>query len=295
MTAQEIEAAVNSPAGVRLAVRQSGPRDGDPVVLLHGITMTREYVLMGSSELEQNGYRVIAYDARGHGRSTAPADRTAYGYDELLADLVAVLDAFEAERAVLVGSSMGCHTAIRLALDRPERVAGITAITPAYDPVAHPTKADTRDADRLADAIRSGGADGYIEGLEQIGDPAVAMTFLSLTRRRLAQHRDLSAVADALQANLRARPFASFGDLAAIHCPALVVASRDELDPRHPYELARSYASALPDCQLVAEPEGRAPLAWNGRKLARRVLDLASRARYLTDPDRLSTLPSPGS
>jgi 3-oxoadipate enol-lactonase len=289
-----VESAVASPAGVRLAVCQSGPPDGNAVVLLHGITMTRDYVLMGSTELEENGYRVIAYDARGHGRSTAPADPTAYGYDELLADLLAVLDAFEVDRAVLVGSSMGCHTAIRLALDHPDRVAAITAITPAYDPVAHPNADDLRDADRLAQAIRADGADGYIDGLKDMGDPAVAMTFLSLTRRRLAQHRDLGAVADALQANLRARPFASFDDLAAIGVPALVVASRDQLDPRHPYELARSYAAALAASELVSEPEGRAPLAWNGRKLARRVLDLASHAQYLTNRDPLSTLPSPG-
>jgi pimeloyl-ACP methyl ester carboxylesterase len=291
----EVESSVASPAGVRLAVRQSGPPDGQPVVLLHGITMTHDYVLMGSTELEENGYRVIAYDARGHGRSTAPEDPTAYGYDELLADLLAVLDASEVERAVLVGSSMGCHTAIRLALDHPDRVAAITAITPAYDPVAHPNEDDVRDADRLAEAMRTEGADGYIDGLKEMGDPAVAMTFLSLTRRRLAQHRDLSAVADALQANLRARPFASFDELGAIRAPVLVVASRDELDPRHPHELARSYAAALPGSELVSEPEGRSPLAWNGRKLARCVLDLASRAHYLTNRDPLSTLPSPGS
>jgi pimeloyl-ACP methyl ester carboxylesterase len=292
---EHLESSVASPAGVRLAVRQSGPPDGDPVVLLHGITMTRDYVLMGSTELEENGYRVIAYDARGHGRSTAPEDPAAYGYDELLADLLAVLDSLAVERAVLVGSSMGCHTAIRLALDHPERVAAITAITPAYDPVAHPNEADLRDADRLAAAMRADGADGYIAGLEEMGDPAVAMTFLSLTRRRLAQHRDLTAVADALQANLRARPFDAFDELGAIAAPALVVASRDELDPRHPYRLAQAYAEALRGSEVVSEPEGRAPLAWNGRKLARCVLDVAARAHYLTNPDRLSTLPSPGS
>ena len=291
----EVECSVASPAGVRLAVRQSGPADGAPIVVLHGITMTRDYVLMGSTELEENGYRVIAYDARGHGRSTAPEDPEAYGYDELLTDLVAVLDAFEVERAVLVGSSMGCHTAMRLALDHPDRVAALTAITPAYDPAAHPNEADVRDADRLAEAMRTSGADGYIEGLKEMGDPAVEMTFLSLTRRRLAEHRDLGSVADALQANVRARPFESFDDLASIAAPSLVVASRDKLDPRHPHAVARSYAAALPESEIVSEPEGRAPLAWNGRKLARCVLDLASRAHYLTNRDPLSTLPSPGS
>src|SRR5204862_1340829 len=58
---------------VDLAVRETGPAGGPPVVLLHGLAINREYVLMRSSKLERSGYRVIAYDARGHGRSSAPA------------------------------------------------------------------------------------------------------------------------------------------------------------------------------------------------------------------------------
>ena len=61
-------------------------------MLLHGLTATRRYVVMGSRTLERSGHRVIAYDARGHGRS-APAPGRAYGYEHLAADLLAVLDA----------------------------------------------------------------------------------------------------------------------------------------------------------------------------------------------------------
>jgi pimeloyl-ACP methyl ester carboxylesterase len=290
----DLELAVPSPAGVRLAVRQSGAAGDPPVVLLHGVGTTRESLLMGSTELERHGFRVIAYDARGHGRSTAPADRGAYGYEELLSDLLAVMDALDAERAVLAGSAMGCHTAIRLGLEHPERVAGLAAITPTYDPRAHPNEDDLRDADRLADAMRREGAEGYEAGLREMDEPAVAMTFLGLTRRRLGQHRSLAAVADALRANLRARPFASFDELAAIRAPALVVGSRDELDPRHPHELSRAYAAALPGAELSVEPEGSPPLAWNGRKLARGLLELARRAygrkRELASPRSRSAL-----
>ena len=109
-------------AGVRLSVEEAG--EGIPVVLLHGLTATRRYVVMGSRALERSGHRVIAYDARGHGQSTPAPAADAYGYDELAADLAAVLDELEVERAVLAGASMGAHTALRLALDAPERVAG---------------------------------------------------------------------------------------------------------------------------------------------------------------------------
>ena len=269
------ELAVATRDGVRLAVRRSGPSGGFPVVLLHGITMTRDYVLMGSTALEDAGFEAIAYDARGHGRSAAPRDPRAFGYDDLVADLAAVLDALEVERAVLVGRAMGAHTALRLALDDPDRVAAVVAITPSYDPAAHPNADDLRDADRLAEALRRDGADGYVAVARTVGDPPVAMTFPSVTRRRLAQHRDLGAVADALQATPRTRPFGSLDDLAAVTVPALVVAARDEADPRHPVALARAYADALPDGRLLCEEEGRAPLAWNGRRLGREVLELA--------------------
>ncbi|HEX5616816.1 MAG TPA: alpha/beta fold hydrolase, partial [Solirubrobacteraceae bacterium] len=115
--------------GGRLAGDEAG--EGIPVVLLHGLTATRRYVVMGSKNLERGGHRVIAYDARGHGKS-APAD--GYGYDALAADLGAVLDDRGIDRAVLAGASMGAHTLVRFALDHPDRAAALIVITPAYDP-----------------------------------------------------------------------------------------------------------------------------------------------------------------
>ena len=69
--------------GVTLAGDEEG--EGVPVVLLHGLTATRRYVVMGSKNLARSGHRVIAYDARGHGRSGPAGDPDAYGYDVLAA------------------------------------------------------------------------------------------------------------------------------------------------------------------------------------------------------------------
>ena len=71
--------------GVTLAGEEAG--EGIPVVLLHGLTATRRYVVMGSRALERDGHRVIAYDARGHGESTPAPDPDAYDYDDLVTDL----------------------------------------------------------------------------------------------------------------------------------------------------------------------------------------------------------------
>ena len=105
--------------GGALSAEQAG--EGTPVVLLHGLTATRRYVLMGSRALERSGHRVVAYDARGHGRSAPASAPTAYGYPELAGDLRGVLDSAGVERAVLVGASMGAHTVVRFALDHPGR------------------------------------------------------------------------------------------------------------------------------------------------------------------------------
>src|SRR5205807_2686242 len=120
--------------GVRLAAADDG--SGTPVVLLHGLTATRRYVVMGSRALERSDHRVIAYDARGHGSSSPASGRGAYGYEHLVADLEAVLDFSGVPDAVLVGSSMGAHTILRLALMRPERARGLVVITPGYNPSA---------------------------------------------------------------------------------------------------------------------------------------------------------------
>ncbi|MGH2942948.1 MAG: alpha/beta fold hydrolase, partial [Solirubrobacteraceae bacterium] len=77
-------------AGVRLAATDEG--DGPAVVLLHGLTASRRYVVMGSRALQRDGHRVVAYDARGHGASGPAPSPDDYRYGDLAGDLAAVLD-----------------------------------------------------------------------------------------------------------------------------------------------------------------------------------------------------------
>jgi pimeloyl-ACP methyl ester carboxylesterase len=263
--------------GVRLAVEAAG--EGIPVVLLHGLTATRRYVVMGSRALERSGHRVVAYDARGHGESTRAPRPDAYGYDALTADLAAVLDGLEVDRAVLAGASMGAHTALRLALDAPERVAALVAVTPGFDPATADDPARLARWDALAAGLRVGGVEGFVAAY---GEPPVPAPWRDTVRRvlrqRLAAHEHPDAVADALSAVPRSHPFAALGDLAAIEAPAVVVASRDDADPEHPFALARAYADALPRADLVTEDEGQSPLAWQGGRLSAVIAGAAERA-----------------
>jgi pimeloyl-ACP methyl ester carboxylesterase len=263
--------------GVSLAAEDVG--EGAPVVLLHGLTATRRYVVMGSRALERSEHRVISYDARGHGRSSPAPEPEAYGYDDLGRDLLAVLDELEIDRAVLAGASMGAHTALWLALERPQRAAGVVVITPGYDPqtVQDPKRLARWDA--LASGLREGGVEGFIEAY---GEPRVSRewreTVLKVIRQRLALHEYPEAVADALSAVPRARPFQRLEELAEVSVPAVVVGSADEPDPEHPQALARAYAEAIPDARLITDEPGRSPLAWQGSQLSKVIASLAEEA-----------------
>jgi len=264
---------------VTLAVSDDGT--GIPIVLLHGLSASRRYVVMGSQALQRSGHRVIAYDARGHGASSPAPVPSAYGYGELCADLVGVLDARAIDRAVLVGSSMGAHTILRLALEAPERVAALGVVTPAYDPVEHDDPQRLAHWDALSDALRSGGIDAFVEayGVARLPE-AWRDTIATVMRQRLALHEHPAAVADALHWTPRSRPFEDLHALEAIEVPAVVVASRDEADPGHPFALGERYAELLPDCELRVEQDGQSPLAWQGGRLSAVIGELAERAHW---------------
>jgi pimeloyl-ACP methyl ester carboxylesterase len=247
--------------------------EGVPVVLLHGLTATRRYVVMGSKNLERGGHRVVMYDARGHGRSD-PAD--GYGYERLAEDLLVVLDDRGIDRAVLAGASMGAHTIVRFALEHAERAAALVLITPAFDPDEGERGYERWDA--LSRGLREGGVDGF---LEAYGEPRVPESFRetvkTVLRQRLSAHEHPEAVADALREVPRSRPFDSWDDLSRLDMPVTVVASRDEVDSEHPYATGERYASAIPGAQLLSEEPGKSPLAWQGGQLSRVIAEAAER------------------
>ncbi len=101
-------------------------------------------------------------------------------------------------------------------------------------------------------------------------------TVLKVIRQRLALHEHPEAVADALRAVPRSRPFGSVEELAAIDAPVTVVASGDEADPGHPFAVGEAYAGAIPGARLVADEPGKSPVAWQGSQLSRIIAEVAA-------------------
>jgi pimeloyl-ACP methyl ester carboxylesterase len=253
---------------LRLDVASLG--EGPPLVLLHGLSATKRYVVHRSKVLPRAGYRLVMYDARGHGASAAPEDRDAYQYSDLIEDLRAVLERFSIERAAFAGVSMGAHTALRFALEEPDRVSALVVITPGFTGEAP----ETGPWDRMADALERSGVEGFVAewGAEDVAE-RFREAALGHVRQRLSLHEDLSAVAQALRVVPRSSPFPELRSLAQIEAPALVVGSRDDADPIHPLAVAERYAEELPNSHLLVEDEGKPPLAWQGSRVSRAIAD----------------------
>jgi pimeloyl-ACP methyl ester carboxylesterase len=265
-------------AGAEFAVgpapvlRGSAAGEGAPIVLCHGLTASRRYVIHGSRALERARHRVITYDARGHGESDPAGPGQSYGYPELIDDLERVVDAeVGEERFLLGGHSMGAHTAVGYALAHPERLSGLVIIGPTY--TGEISAESLAYWDGLATALEAGGIDGFVEYLKRESgtDEAWRDSVGRISAERMALHGDPAGLARALRETPASRPFASLEDLAGLDVPALVVASHDEADPGHPYAVAEAYAAALPRARLISEDDGQSPLAWQGGRLSREI------------------------
>lgn len=251
-------------------IRGESAGEGPPIVLCHGITATRRYVIHGSRALERAGHRVVAYDARGHGESDPAPAGEGYGYPRLVADLERVVAATVGEGPfVLAGHSMGAQTAVAYALRHPERLTGLIVIGPVYLGEVPPETLAYWDG--LATALEEGGVDGFVDYIDrnQSIDPAWRDSVLGFTRARMLLHRHPEALVEALREVSGSPPFESLAQLEGLEIPALVVASHDDADPGHPYAAAAAYAERLPRARLVSEGEGESPLAWQGGRLSR--------------------------
>lgn len=115
----------------RLSLRAGGPEGGAPVLLCHSILTSSAIWHRQAIALAARGFRVLALDSRGHGRSEAP--RGPYTMDDLVADAVAVLDHLGIAQAHVIGVSQGGMTAFGLGVRHPDRVRSLCVIAARAD------------------------------------------------------------------------------------------------------------------------------------------------------------------
>ncbi len=120
--------------GVRLHVKTSGPKSGPLVILLHGFP---EMALSWKHYIDQlgdQGYRVLAPDQRGYGKSEKPEGRLAYRTENLAADVIGLLDHEQKETATIIVHDWGAAVAWWTALQFSDRVERLVILN-----VPHPS------------------------------------------------------------------------------------------------------------------------------------------------------------
>jgi pimeloyl-ACP methyl ester carboxylesterase len=116
--------------GVTLRVVESGPANGQPLLMLHGWGASAYMYRHALALLPARGVRAIAIDLRGYGLSDKPSGLGAYSLDAYCADLDALLEALDLKRVHLMGQSMGGGVALRYAMRNPSRVSRLVLVNP---------------------------------------------------------------------------------------------------------------------------------------------------------------------
>jgi pimeloyl-ACP methyl ester carboxylesterase len=178
-------------------------------------------------------YRCITYAARGYPPSDVPADPAAYSQDRAVADAIAVLDGVGAQRAHVVGLSMGGFATLHLLLRYPDRVRSAVAAGAGYG--AHPDRREAfrAESEKIADAFEAEGAPQvarwYAAGPARVQFQNKNPRGWAEFAAALAEH---SAAGSALTMRgvQAARPslYALRDELAAITAPVLIVVGDED-------------------------------------------------------------------
>ncbi len=139
--------------------------EGEPVVLIHGWMADSSMWGRdehGNTKLNASaGFKLIAFDCRGHGKSDKPHDRKQYGV-ELAADVVRLLDHLHIDKAHLVGYSSGAFIAGKVAASYPERVLSVVYAGQAPVILEVMKPGDFSEVDSFARAVQSGDLGSYL-------------------------------------------------------------------------------------------------------------------------------------
>src|SRR3954469_8446737 len=119
--------------GLRMHVAEQGA-DGPLVVLLHGFPESWYSWRPQLAALAAAGFRAVAPDQRGYGRTGGPDDAERYTLLDLVGDVIGLIDALGGERAIVIGHDWGAPVAWHTALLRPDRVAGVAGLSVPFTP-----------------------------------------------------------------------------------------------------------------------------------------------------------------
>ncbi|BDE13491.1 hypothetical protein Mkiyose1665_18420 [Mycobacterium kiyosense] len=271
------ESTITRPDGTVLRALAAG--DGPTVVFVHGYTAdVLEWNLVWDALLAK-GFRLVAFDQRGHGRSTLGSE--GIGSQVMAADIAAVLDHFDVEDAVLVGHSMGGFVTIRALLDFPSvsgRLRGVVLFATWAGRVLEGAPQNRLQIPLMEHGViqqllRSRTV-GVLLGAAQCGSrpsPAMISVFLEFFRRHLEEHGPLAPIVRAFSQEDR------YPRLGEITVPTVVMVGT--ADRTTPPSHSRRLTEGIPGARLVSVPDAGHLLNWEAAdELVEVVESLSARA-----------------
>lgn len=244
----ERRAHVRAADGTSLFVRDWG--SGDPILFVASWSMPSDSWSYPMLALSERGFRCVAFDRRGHGRSDDPGG--GYDLDTLADDIAAVIEAHRLQGVTLVGHSVGCAELVRY-LDRhgSGRIARLALISPTTPSLSLSEHNPAGIDPTVFDAVRAGqfGRDfpqWIDENLQPFAGDTTSPDMLDWVRQ-MALRASLQAIVHLH----RALTDADFTDaLGRIDVPTLVI--QGDKDVSCPIELTgRRTALLIPDARLV--------------------------------------------
>lgn len=230
--------------GVELAITDIG--QGLPIFWGHGlvgsVAQDEQFAVIDWRRLARR-YRVIRWDARGHGASRGAPTPDEYSWDNHGRDLVALADALGIDRFVAGGVSMGAAAALHAATHAPRRIMGLVL---ALAPTAYDTRSSQADLYRAAAVlIERIGVDAYVEQLRNFPAPEILG---ELADRYFPQPQVSEQLLPSVLRGAASSDLPSPDTLRAVTAPALLLPWIG--DPGHPLSTSERLVELLPDVQV---------------------------------------------
>src|SRR3954447_2259768 len=259
---RETDVRIVTDDGVALEVVEQGT--GPALVLVHGFGGAKEDFSDQVDDLARD-HRVVTLDLRGHGESEGPEDPSRYSLDRFAADLGNVLDALGIDSCRLLGHSMGGMIVRRFVLASPTRVDALVLMDTSPGPVPG------LDAEMIDLGVQIANEQGMDE-LKRVMDAFTPLDTAAY-QRTLAERPGYREFGDRKWAALSKEMWVTMSleirdqpdelaDLAAVHCPTLVIVGVEDEPFRR---VSEKMAATITGAELVVIPDaGHSPQFENG-------------------------------